>query len=81
MLTIELTPPKFASQSRHAAAPTLMNRQRPRLKNGVDLQLQTAFQEGNWSVVARLAEKRARTLNDSYYEVRLSRNYSPRSAH
>ena len=49
-----------------------MNRQRPRLKNGVDLQLQSAFQDGNWPVVIRLAEKRAKTLNDQYYEVRAS---------
>ncbi|KAL7805034.1 N-acetyltransferase B complex non catalytic subunit domain-containing protein [Trichoderma aethiopicum] len=46
-----------------------MNRQRPRLKNGVDLQLQSAFQDGNWPVVIRLAEKRAKTLNDQYYEL------------
>ncbi|KAL7942742.1 N-acetyltransferase B complex non catalytic subunit domain-containing protein [Trichoderma barbatum] len=45
-----------------------MNRQRPRLRNGVDLQLQSAFQDGNWPVVIRLAEKRAKTLNDQYYE-------------
>ncbi|KAH6608330.1 hypothetical protein Trco_001676 [Trichoderma cornu-damae] len=45
-----------------------MNRQRPRLKNGVDLQLQSAFQDGSWPVVMRLAEKRAKTLNDQYYE-------------
>ena len=41
----------------------------PQLKPGVDLQLQTAFSEGNWSTVARLADKRARTLKDPYYEV------------
>lgn len=46
-----------------------MNQQRPRLKNGVDLQLQSAFHDGNWPVVVRLAEKRARTFNDQYYEV------------
>ncbi|KAM0339907.1 hypothetical protein ACHAPU_010739 [Fusarium lateritium] len=47
-----------------------MNRQqRPNLKNGVDLQLQTAFNDGNWAVVIRLAEKRARTFNDQYYEI------------
>ncbi|KAM0258003.1 hypothetical protein ACHAQJ_004046 [Trichoderma viride] len=45
-----------------------MNRQRPRLRNGVDLQLQSAFQDGNWPVVIRLADKRAKTLNDQYYE-------------
>ena len=46
-----------------------MQRQHPHLKSGADLQLQTAFQEGNWAVVVRLAEKRARTLGDAYYEV------------
>jgi hypothetical protein len=46
-----------------------MNRQRPRLKNGVDLQLQSAFHDGNWPVVIRLAEKRAKISNDQYYEV------------
>jgi hypothetical protein len=46
-----------------------MHRQRPPLRNGVDLQLQSAFYEGNWPVVARLAEKRARSFNDQYYEV------------
>ncbi|KAL6903921.1 N-acetyltransferase B complex non catalytic subunit domain-containing protein [Trichoderma evansii] len=45
-----------------------MNRQRPRLKNGVDLQLQSAFHDGNWPVVIRLAEKRAKISNDQYYE-------------
>jgi len=51
-----------------------MNRQqRPNLKNGVDLQLQSAFNDGNWAAVIRLAEKRARTFNDQYYEVRLMR--------
>ncbi|KAI7769520.1 hypothetical protein LZL87_011404 [Fusarium oxysporum] len=47
-----------------------MNRQqRPNLKNGVDLQLQSAFNDGNWTAVIRLAEKRARTFNDQYYEI------------
>ncbi|KAF5589387.1 hypothetical protein FPCIR_6833 [Fusarium pseudocircinatum] len=47
-----------------------MNRQqRPNLKNGVDLQLQSAFSDGNWAAVVRLAEKRARTSNDQYYEI------------
>ncbi|KAM3522883.1 hypothetical protein NHJ13051_005408 [Beauveria bassiana] len=41
----------------------------PRLKNGVDLQLQTAFYDQNWSTVVRLAEKRAKMVNDPYYEV------------
>ncbi|KAM3564237.1 hypothetical protein MY1884_000859 [Beauveria asiatica] len=41
----------------------------PRLKNGVDLQLQTAFYDQNWSTVVRLAEKRAKMVNDAYYEV------------
>lgn len=42
----------------------------PRLKNGVDLQLQTAFYDQNWSTVVRLAEKRAKMVNDPYYDVR-----------
>ncbi|KAG5744647.1 hypothetical protein H9Q70_012649 [Fusarium xylarioides] len=47
-----------------------MNRQqRPNLKNGVDLQLQSAFNDGNWAAVIRLAEKRVRTFNDQYYEI------------
>ncbi|PHH78805.1 hypothetical protein CDD82_2832 [Ophiocordyceps australis] len=46
-----------------------MSRSRPRLKGDVDRQLQNAFHEGNWLVVARLAEKRARTLNDEYYQI------------
>ncbi|TQW12064.1 cytoskeleton organization protein [Cordyceps javanica] len=41
----------------------------PRLKNGVDLQLQSAFQDQNWSTVVRLAERRAKMANDPYYEV------------
>ncbi|KPM44463.1 hypothetical protein AK830_g2136 [Neonectria ditissima] len=49
--------------------PSQMNRQRPTLKNGVDLQLQSAFNDGNWAVVIRLAEKRARALNDQYYQI------------
>ena len=44
----------------------------PRLKNGVDLQLQSAFYDQNWSTVVRLAEKRAKMVNDPYYEVRAS---------
>ena len=46
-----------------------MNR-RPRLRNGVDLQLQSAFHDGNWAVAMRLAENRARTFNDQYFQVR-----------
>ncbi|KAF4584040.1 N-acetyltransferase B complex, non-catalytic subunit [Ophiocordyceps camponoti-floridani] len=46
-----------------------MSRSRPRLRNGVDLQLQTAFQDGNWPVAMRLAEKRARASQDGYFEV------------
>lgn len=49
--------------------------QRPYLKYNVDLQLQTAWQEGNWAVTARLADKRAKALKDPYYEV--SRPVSP----
>lgn len=47
-----------------------MSRQRPRLRNGVDIQLQSAFQDGNWAVAMRLASQRARTFNDQYFDVR-----------
>ena len=43
---------------------------RPALKHSVDVQLQTAFSDGNWNTVIRLAAKRAATLKDPYYEVR-----------
>jgi N-terminal acetyltransferase B complex non-catalytic subunit len=49
---------------------------RPKLRKGVDLQLQSAYLEGNWGVVARLAEKRARAQNDQYFEVCLSLSLS-----
>lgn len=49
-----------------------MGRQQPRLRNGVDLQLQSAFASGNWTAVVNLAEKRARTFQDQYFEVRPS---------
>lgn len=42
---------------------------RPALKQSVDVQLQTAFSDGNWSSVVRLADKRAKSTNDPYYEV------------
>ncbi|KAK4124351.1 hypothetical protein N657DRAFT_655625 [Parathielavia appendiculata] len=41
---------------------------RPALKSSVDVQLQTAFSDGNWNTVIRLAAKRAATLKDPYYE-------------
>ncbi|CAK7231421.1 hypothetical protein SCUCBS95973_007911 [Sporothrix curviconia] len=43
-------------------------RQRPPLKNGVDMQLQAAFAEQNWTTVIRLADKRAKATKDTYYE-------------
>lgn len=42
---------------------------RPALKNTVDVQLQTAFNEGLWSTVIRLAAQRYKTKKDPYYEV------------
>ena len=42
---------------------------RPALKSSVDVQLQTAFSDANWTTVVRLAAKRAATLKDPYYEV------------
>jgi N-terminal acetyltransferase B complex non-catalytic subunit len=41
---------------------------RPALKSSVDVQLQTAFSDGNWNSVTRLADKRAKSLKDPYYE-------------
>jgi len=41
---------------------------RPALKSTVDVQLQTAFSDGNWNTVIRLADKRAKTLKDPYYD-------------
>lgn len=43
-------------------------RQRPPLKNGVDMQLQAAFAEQNWATVIRLADKRHKANKDPYYE-------------
>ena len=42
---------------------------RPALKNSVDVQLQTAFNEGLWSNVTRLAAQRFKAKKDPYYEV------------
>lgn len=42
---------------------------RPALKNSVDVQLQTAFNEGLWPTVVRLAAQRHKTKKDPYYEV------------
>lgn len=42
---------------------------RPALKNSVDVQLQTAFNEGQWSTVTRLAAQRYKMKKDPYYEV------------
>ncbi|KAK3321953.1 N-acetyltransferase B complex non catalytic subunit-domain-containing protein [Apodospora peruviana] len=41
---------------------------RPALKNSVDVPLQTAFSDGNWPTVIRLADKRFKTFKDPYYE-------------
>ncbi|KAG9249556.1 N-acetyltransferase B complex non catalytic subunit-domain-containing protein [Emericellopsis atlantica] len=42
---------------------------KPSLKDGVDVQLQTAFANGNWPLAARLAESRLRMTKDPYYEI------------
>lgn len=42
---------------------------RPALKNSVDVQLQTAFNDGQWSTVTRLAAQRYKMKKDPYYEV------------
>ncbi|KXX79150.1 N-alpha-acetyltransferase 25, NatB auxiliary subunit [Madurella mycetomatis] len=41
---------------------------RPTLRSSVDVQLQSAFSDGNWNAVVRLATKRAATFKDPYYE-------------
>ncbi|KAL2757223.1 hypothetical protein ACRALDRAFT_2025069 [Sodiomyces alcalophilus JCM 7366] len=46
-----------------------MSWNRPQLRSGVDLQLQSTFNEGQWASVIRLAEKRFRTFNDPYFEI------------
>ncbi|KAK2027813.1 N-acetyltransferase B complex non catalytic subunit [Colletotrichum zoysiae] len=45
-----------------------MSWNRPQLRSGTDLQLQSAFNDGQWANVIRLAEKRFRTFNDPYFE-------------
>lgn len=47
-----------------------MGDDRSLLKKGVDLQLQTAFSDGNWPLVIRLADRRLKVGNDGYYKVR-----------
>ncbi len=44
-------------------------RQRPLLKNTVDLQLQNAFNDGNWPAVIRLVDRKTKTSPDAYLEV------------
>lgn len=39
------------------------------MKESVDIQLQTAFNEGLWPNVIRLAAQRFKTKKDPYYEV------------
>lgn len=51
----------------------------PALKNSVDVQLQTAFNEGLWPNVIRLAAQRYKAKKDPYYEVGLAG--SPLFAH
>ncbi|KKA28350.1 hypothetical protein TD95_000243 [Thielaviopsis punctulata] len=41
----------------------------PRLKRGVDLQLQTAYNDNDWPRVARLAAKRATISDRQYHEI------------
>ncbi|KEY69183.1 hypothetical protein S7711_01644 [Stachybotrys chartarum IBT 7711] len=42
---------------------------RPFIKSGINLQLQTAFQEENWVVIGRLAERRWKETKDQYYDI------------
>ncbi|KAK2001511.1 N-acetyltransferase B complex non catalytic subunit [Colletotrichum falcatum] len=45
-----------------------MSWNRPQLRSGTDLQLQSAFNDGQWANVIRLSDKRFRTFNDPYFE-------------
>lgn len=44
---------------------------RPVLNASVDVKLQTAFNDGQWSIVSRLAAQRYKMGKDPYYEVQL----------
>lgn len=46
---------------------------RPVLNDSVDVKLQTAFNDGQWTIVARLAAQRYKMKKDPYYEVSLPR--------
>lgn len=41
---------------------------RPVLNDSVDVKLQTAFNDGQWAIVARLAAQRYKMKKDPYYE-------------
>jgi len=42
---------------------------RPALKGNIDIQLQSAFEDGNWALVKRLADRRSKAAPDPYLEV------------
>ncbi len=42
---------------------------RPALKSSTDIQLQNAFNDKNWPAVIRLADRRAKSSGDAYFEV------------
>lgn len=52
---------------------------RPVLNDSVDVKLQSAFNDGQWSTVARLAAQRYKMRKDPYYEVRLPHPSAPES--
>lgn len=61
-------PPKLILP-RHPIRSITMSWNRPQLRSGTDLQLQSAFNDGQWANAIRLAEQRFRTFKDPYFEV------------
>ncbi|OHE93268.1 N-acetyltransferase B complex non catalytic subunit, partial [Colletotrichum orchidophilum] len=60
-------PPKLILP-RHPIRSITMSWNRPQLRSGTDLQLQSAFNDGQWANAIRLAEQRFRTFKDPYFE-------------
>lgn len=59
----------FHNHRQRTAVAGIMYDPRPFIKSGINLQLQTAFQEENWVVIGRLAERRWKETKDQYYDV------------
>lgn len=67
---LEICPsPRASSRKPLFDAMSARRQYKPALKNSVNSQLQTAFEDSNWPTVVRLAEKQAKAFKDPYYEV------------